>query len=424
MTRKGKIGAFLLLAFGLSFRISALDTEVIVERVKPCVVVLEGVREDNGATVQSSGCCVGRDGLVLTTAHQVVGVKDIKGRLFDGSEFALEVVEVERQREIAMLKADRAFVSVAEVGDAATLRSGADLISIAAPRSLDFSVVPGTVSNTNRTLRDYPVIQASLRAAPGSSGGPVFDRDGRLVGMIIGKLRDEEWITAVNPVNNAFDLLRAHGVALTAPTALLDEMAGELMPARGISQAELRALEAYNRAVRVSDPRLKKDDYGMAVELLPEFYEAWFNLAVTLTSIEDIAGAVAAYKKAASLRPEAVEVPRNLGRLYLRVQRLDDAAAAFNAALELAPAEAQSHNDLGEVYRQMQKSEDAIRAFQMALTLKPDYAAAQYNLGITFAGIGKNAEAAQYFKKYLELAPDAADAAQVGEWIAELEKPK
>jgi len=399
-----------------------IDTEFVVEHNKPCVVVLYGARAETGAEVQSSGCCVGGDGYILTTAHQITGVKNIEARFFDGRTAPLEVVEIDSAREIALLRASVHLPKAARIGDAATLRSGADLVSIAAPRSLDFSVVTGTVSNTNRTLRNYPVIQAALRAAPGSSGGPVFDRTGALVGMIIGKLRDEDWITAINPVNNAYAMLRRHGL-LPESRELADEVGGELMPARGATQADLRAIEAYNRGVRADFIDEKIAAYDEAVRLLPEFYMAWFNLAVARTAGDDFAGAEAAYGKARALQPEAVEVQRNLGRLYLRQQRFEDAVRAFQTALELAPSEAQSHNDLGETLRQMNRSEEAARAFQAALKLRPDYAAAHYNLGLAYTTLDNPAEAIRHFEQYLALAPAANDTARVRAWIEQLKSP-
>lgn len=400
----------------------AAGAEAVVEQTKQAVVVITGTRSDNGADVQSSGCCLTKDGHVLTTAHQIAGVEGLEARSFDGSKRTLEVVEVDKNREIALLLADRPFDHVVRLGDASALRSGADLISIAAPRNLDFSVVTGNVSSTNRTLREYPVIQAALRAAPGSSGGPVFDRNGLLVGLIIGKLRDEDWITAINPVNNAFPMLARYGLMQTLPLAL-EEATGELMPAKGVTGSEFRAVEAYNRGVRAQDLQEKIIAYRGAVEALPEFFFAWFNLGVACTAADDLPGAEMAYAKAYVLQPGSVDVQRNLGRLYLARKDLDKAAAAFSRALELAPQEAQSHNDLGEVYRQTNRMADAIRAFEMALKLNPDYALAHYNLGLAYTCTEDPPKAIQHFESYLRLTPEAEDVAQVQQWIARLKKP-
>jgi Tfp pilus assembly protein PilF/uncharacterized protein (DUF779 family) len=401
---------------------AAADVEAVVQANQDAVVVLEGVRADTGAAVQSSGCCVDERGYILTTAHQIAGVEKIQARRADGEAFSVSAVQLEAARELALLKADSPLPAASKIGDAMTLRSGASLISIAAPRSLDFSTVTGIVSNTNRTYNGYPAIQADMRASPGSSGGPVFDRDGRLVGLIIGKLRDEDWITVINPINNAWPLLRVHGIAVPNPDFMASAEQDELIPAKSATEKELRAIQAYNRGVRATAPAAKREAYRLAVTLLPEFFEAWFNLAVSAAAQHKPENAEAAYRKAAALRPDAVAVYRNLGRLCLRMKAPEKALASFREAARLAPDTPQSYNDLGEAWRRLEKADQAVAAFEKALTLDPAYTPARYNLALTAAGAGKPELAVRHFERYLEDAPDAADADQVRQWISQLSK--
>jgi len=399
-----------------------VDVERVVAGNEDAVVVLLGVREANGAQVQSSGCCVDPGGLILTTAHQIVGVKELSAKTPDGKSCGVSVVEVDKAREIALLKADRTFPKAVRLGDAGSLKSGSPLISIATPVSLDFSVVSGMVSNTNRTYRGYPVLQADLRASPGSSGGPVFDRNGLLVGMIIGKLETEDWVTVINLVNNAYDMLKRHGVNIPKGANAGFEEEGVLTPAAGIGEKELRALEAYNRGVKSGDPAVKLEAYGAAVQLLPDFYEAWFNQGVVSAALGKGDLVKSSYQRAGELRPEAVEVPRNLGRYYMRQQDFIQAQACFEKARALSPDSAQSYNDLGEVYRVQNRLEEAVASFKKALELKSDYAPAHYNLGLAFAGSHRTKEAIAEFEAYLTLSPQASDAEEVRALIVKLKQ--
>jgi tetratricopeptide (TPR) repeat protein len=324
-------------------------------------------------------------------------------------------VHLDESLELALLKAESPLPAAVLLGDADALANGAPLISISAPMNLEFSVVPGTVASVHRLLNGVPVIQANLPATHGSSGGPVFDRDGRLIGLISGELGEAQF-TIVNKINNAYPLLRAAGI-LPETDSEGDE---ELAPAAGISSRELRAVVSYNRGVRASLPADKLAAYGTAVALLPDFYEAWFNLALARVASGDTAGAEAAYRKAAALRPEAPEVARNLGRLLRDLGRLDEAKAVFAAAAERAPDSAQAQNDLGETCRQLRQYDEAMRHFEDALRLAPDYAAAHFNLGITCAALGDAARAAQHLERYLFLKPQAADAGEVRAALAEL----
>ena len=403
---------------GLPIASAAIDVSDLVAQNEPGVVVIIGTRTKDGGTVQSSGCVVSAAGHILTTAHQIAGVDKMLGRFSDGTETPLTLLQVDANREIALLQAQGPFDQVPMVGDAFALRKGEAIFSIAAPRNIEFTVVTGIVANNRATLRDYPVLLAKMEAAPGSSGGPVFDQTGMLVGLIIGKLRDEEWLTAVNPVNNAYALLR--GVGVSPMTASRISEGDALLPAADITTGEFRAIEAYNRGVYARDPELKIASYRETVAGLPEFFRGWFNLAVALGNAQDYAGAEAAYRKAANLRPDAVDVYRNLARIFFVQARNEDALDALRQARDLAPEEPQSYNDLGEAYRRLEQYDKAMSAFREAIGHDENYAPAWYNLGLAAVAQDDKRTAAEAFDRYLALRPDAADAAQVRAWIVEL----
>jgi Flp pilus assembly protein TadD len=404
-----------------AFTAGAQDLAALVEQNEQAVVVLTGVRSDTGAEVQSSGCCIHTDGYILTTAHQIVGVKDLKARTVTGETMTVDVVEAEKSLELALLKAERHLPVAAEIGGVGTLRSGASIFCISTPQNLDFSVVPGVISSTNRTLNDHPVLQADLRVSPGSSGGPVFDNRGTLVGLIIGKLQTVEWVTVVNPVDNAYPMLARHKL-YTPPQS--GEQGKVRIPEAGVSDTERSALEAYNAGVAVADPLKKAEHYARALSLLPDFYQAQFNRAVALEAADKPGEAAEAYKKAQALKPDALEVHRNLGRLYLRDKQPGAAIEHFQQAVALEPDSAQSYNDLGEAHRQLEHWAEAQQAFGRALELRPQYAQAHYNLALVLAARADAAEAVKHFEAYLEHAQEAPDVAQVREWIADLKQKK
>ena len=283
-------------------------------------------------------------------------------------------------------------------------------------------MVRGIVSGRPRLYRGMSVLQTDIPASPGSSGGPVFDRFGNAVGYIILYLENENWVVFANPINNAYDLLRQHGVHI--PNAMLPpEDEAELTPARDITEREQRAIEAYNRGVMARSTDAKIAAYGVAIQLLPEFYEAWFNLGVAYQAASDLANALKAYEEAVRLRPRDTRAYRNLGRVYLRLERYEDGAKAFEAARDLSPDSAKSYNDLGVAYRQLGRSSDAEDAFQKAVVLDPEHAGAHYNLALALANAGQPKDAVTHLEAYLALRPDATDAGEVREWIGKLREP-
>ena len=402
-------------------RSGAQDIAELVEQNEPTVVVLTGIRTETGAEVQSSGCCIDTGGYILTTAHQIVGVKNIRARTISGDIYPVEVLETDKALEISLLKASSPLPAAVRIGRANSLRSGASIFSIATPESLDFTVVPGMVSNTNRTLNGHPVFQADLRVSPGSSGGAVFDQYGQLVGLVIGKLQNVEWVTVVNPVDNAFPMLQKHKLHEPSSTVLPRNM---LAPSEGSPQPERDAIEAYNMGVAAGEPNAKLEAYARALQLRPDFFEAWFNQAVVLEGRGELEKSAAAYAKAEALNPNAIEVQRNLGRLHLRAKRPADAVTHFEKAVKLAPDSPQSYNDLGEARRQLDELEAATAAFQRALELDPKYAQAHYNVALVLSAREDTTAAIAHLEQYLALDAAASDAEKVRQWIAELQHKK
>lgn len=399
-----------------------IDVESVASRNMGTVLVIQGKRADTGAEVQGSGCCIDPAGYVLATAHQAEGVTDFVGRFADGTQMALSLVESRPDVEFALFKAAVPLPACAAIGNADELKSGAPLVSIAAPMNLEFSTVSGTVANPNRTFDGYSVIQVALTATHGSSGGPVFDRDGKLIGLISGGFNDIDF-TIVNKINNAYPLLEAHGL-LPAAMATAEPSETRIEPAAGASEAELRAIDAYNRGVTATDAEEKIKAYALAATLLPDFYEAFFNLAVAEARMGATEKAIESYRKADALRPDGIEAKRNLGRLYLREKDYVNAAATFEDALRLAPEDPQSHNDLGETCRRAERLEEAIAHFSQSLKLEKDAPGVHYNLALALASAGKAEDAIEHFEAYLALAPQATDVEDVRAWVQKLKTPQ
>jgi Flp pilus assembly protein TadD len=397
-----------------------VDAEAIYRQYAPATLIVEGVRTATGATLQGSGVCVDTRGYVLVTAHQAVGIKELRGRLQGGKEMPLSILAVDEAREMALLKADQPLPAAVPLGNARALRSGAPIVSIATPINLEFSTVLGNIAATNRTLGGHPVLQASLTATHGSSGGPVFDRQGRLIGLIRGEL-EEVAFTIINSINNAYPLLEQHGIPVPQGAGINEEL---LIPAPDITDTELRALNAYNHGVRTAIPEEKTRAYTMAVTLLPAFFEAWFNLGVAETSRGNLPAALAAYDKATILRPEDMRVLRNVGRLYLRQKDYAAAVEVFDRVRKTRPGDPQAHNDYGVALRRLGRPEEAARAFQDALKADSAYASAHYNLALNAADRGDLAMAEDHLERFLELSPNGADAPTARSYLEKLARDR
>ncbi len=124
------------------------------------------------------------DGLVLTNAH--VATRDVTVLLADGRPRPARLVARDPRRDLAALAIDASGLPAAEIGDSGALRVGEVVLAVGNPWGLVRALSAGLVHAVSPRA-----IHADLRLAPGNSGGPLADAEGRVVGlntMIVGGL--------------------------------------------------------------------------------------------------------------------------------------------------------------------------------------------------------------------------------------------
>ncbi len=134
---------------------------------------------------QASGIVISADGYILTSAHAVTDIEVASVVLADGREFSGRVVGLDTRSDVALMKIEATGLTVARIGDPARLVVGDWVAAIGAPFGFDATITAGIVS----ARRYFPgglgvsFIQSDVATNPGSSGGPLFNLDGEVVGM-------------------------------------------------------------------------------------------------------------------------------------------------------------------------------------------------------------------------------------------------
>jgi S1-C subfamily serine protease len=130
-----------------------------------------------------SGFVISEDGTVVTAEHVVSGSKLVKVNTAAGKECYGEVVAASKQRDLAIIHLDCAGLTALPVSRQ-KLVEGGEVFAIGTPLSqkLQFSVTKGVVSGI-RKIDDLEYIQSDVTVHPGSSGGPLLDSRGNVVGV-------------------------------------------------------------------------------------------------------------------------------------------------------------------------------------------------------------------------------------------------
>jgi len=143
-------------------------------------------QQPQDATSLGSGFIISKDGYIITNHHVVAGAHEIIVRLSDKRELTAEVIGSDEFSDIALIKVNSKDLPIVEIGDSSDVRVGEWVLAIGSPFGFDHSATAGIVSAKGRSLprASYvPFIQTDVAINPGNSGGPLFDMDGRVIGI-------------------------------------------------------------------------------------------------------------------------------------------------------------------------------------------------------------------------------------------------
>ena len=147
-----------------------------------------------------------------------------------------------------------------------------------------------------------------------------------------------------------------------------------------------------------------------AIEIKPDFAEAYSNLGGILKDLVRLKEAEFSYRKAIEIKPDYAKAHYNLGIILSELGKSQDAELSYRKAIKIKPDYAEAHYNLGIILSEIGKSQDAELSYRKAIEIKPDYGKAHYNLGIILREIGNLKEAELTIRKAIEFKPDDADA--------------
>ena len=133
-----------------------------------------------------SGFIVSADGYILTNAHVVDDAVEVTVKLTDNREFQAKVLGVDKRTDVALVKIDAKGLPAVRIGDPSKARVGEWVAAIGSPFGLENTVTAGIISAKSRSLPDetyVPFIQTDVAINPGSSGGPLFNMAGEVIGI-------------------------------------------------------------------------------------------------------------------------------------------------------------------------------------------------------------------------------------------------
>ena len=391
----------LLLAVGFTARADEKLIE-LVKNVRPAVVLITTFDANGQPTTNASGFFINDKNRIITNHHVIEGAYSATVKTSSGREYPVEgIVAKDIESDIVKLSVNILDNNITPLKLGATIPSqGEDIIVIGNPLGLETSVSTGIIS----AVRDIPafgkILQMTAPVSPGSSGSPVLNTKGEVIGVAT--------FIVIEGQNINFAVSAEKILALKEtqkPPSLKEYSAGtaDANDAESLYIAGVQQLWQENWAAALVY-------FQKAIAKNPQYAEAHYNLGVAYGILGRYEEEIGAYKQAIRIKPDYNKAQYNLGVVYGSLGRYQEAIEAFKQAIRIKPDDSKAHNNLGTAYSRLGRHEEAIEAIKQAIRINPDYAEAHCNLGVAYANLGHWEEAIEVYKQAIRIKPDDAEA--------------
>jgi S1-C subfamily serine protease len=242
-----------LVSSGSTLAQSSQSPATIFRKARPSIVLIVGGDGSGKPTVQGSGFIIGPDRIV-TNHHVVAGTSTALAIFSDGeSSPVTSVVADSATKDLIILAAATGQRPAVVLGDELALQQGDTVYAIGAPEGLDLTLTNGIVS-AFRNIDGQFLIQSTAAIAHGSSGGPLFNSEGKVVGITSALLSDTPGIYFSVGAGDVKRLLRSAQLLVLPFTEWAKQNTGRSVPAVAEQESDSKEVGELDSALKANTP--------------------------------------------------------------------------------------------------------------------------------------------------------------------------
>jgi S1-C subfamily serine protease len=374
------------------------DVKKLAATTRPAVALVTVLDEAGKLLKLGIGFFVSPDGKLVTNAHVIEGAESASTKLENGATYSIRgVLKAALDKDLVLLQTEAKDVPFLTTSNEPSLiEIGSRIAVFGSPLGLEGTVSEGIISG-HRHVKDDQWLQITAAVSPGSSGSPVVDENGKVVGVATFLIESAQALNFARPVTYISELLEQ------------SKATTEIAPFWTVT-ANPKNIVLNDPDFVAAENALQKDDAASALKLLngiaskyPENDAFLFKLAAVYERLNLLDDAVQAYQRALKLEPTSGIGWTGLGGTLAKLKRFAEAEDAAKQAVKQSPDYGPAWVLLGKMYSEESRYADAATAFQKAAQLMPKDAEIWRSLADSYSKGNESAKSQEALQKFQEI---------------------
>lgn len=386
------------------------DLPTIINETKHSVALIRTFRRDGKQIATGSGFFITETGDIISNRHVFQGAYRAEAETTKGKFPITKVLDQDPDNDLVRLSLGRTgrkfqplkmSESMPEVGES--------IMVIGNPLGLESTVSNGIVSAKRKFPPFNTVIQITCPISPGSSGSPVMNMMGEVIGVATFQMMRGQNLNFAIPISHVKSLKATEGQELTAVNFVSTELIEALEDPFDQGHI-LFSREQYEGAIPYFKKTVEKDPFHAeayyylgvcyketgateavdafkkAIEINPNYIKAYYQLGITYNQLNMKAEAIGAFKKVLEINPDHEDALLNLGIAYCLDNNYRSATSVLKRSVEIFPSK-KTYYYLGVSYAGQTLHDKAIYAFKQAIEIDPNFVEAYIALGVSYGAV-------------------------------------
>ena len=377
------------------------STKELTRRSKPGVVMIATNKATGSGFVVRH---IKNQTLILTNSHVLKGSNQITVEWLNGDQDSAVIVldggATTTLTDLALLKVE------GKEGKALPLKQGeaivgGDVIAIGSPQGLSFTLTKGVISS----LRDKGrIVQTDTAINPGSSGGPLINKSGCVVGVNTSRVEDEVGLNFAISSQTAQRFIDKYDPESNNNNQFKKPITNSEIECSVTNQFK-SANCFFDYASRKYDSKDYSgaiSDYTKVIQIKPNYAHAYQNRGLARYELKDYSGAISDYTKAIQINTNDVDAYQNRGLARYELKDYAGAKSDYSKAIDI-------HSRLLHAYSNQYYLKDkagAVIDYAKTLEINSKYEIAYHNRGVVKHYFKDYSGAISDYTKAIEIKPE------------------